>query len=49
MVGCWTEYKRQRGNVSTKHIEIDPAFVEKTILEIAVFGAVGETGVSRTV
>ncbi|OJU93063.1 MAG: Zn-dependent hydrolase [Shinella sp. 65-6] len=35
--------------MSTKHIEIDPAFVEKTILEIAVFGAVGETGVSRTV
>ncbi|WP_309085786.1 hydantoinase/carbamoylase family amidase [Chelativorans sp.] len=32
-----------------KFIEIDSAFVEKTILELASFGAVGETGVSRTV
>ncbi|RTM08877.1 MAG: Zn-dependent hydrolase [Hyphomicrobiales bacterium] len=34
---------------SAKIIEIDPAFVEKTILELASYGAVGETGVSRTV
>ncbi len=32
-----------------KQIEIDAAFVEKTVLELASFGAVGETGVSRTV
>jgi allantoate deiminase len=34
---------------SAKFIEIDPAFVEKVIMELASFGAVGETGVSRTV
>lgn len=43
--------EQMRGNVSStaKLIQIDPAFVEKTVLELAAFGAVGETGVSRTV
>jgi len=35
--------------VASPFIEIDPAFVERTVLELAAFGAVGETGVSRTV
>ncbi|MER9565441.1 MULTISPECIES: hydantoinase/carbamoylase family amidase [unclassified Mesorhizobium] len=30
-------------------IEIDPSFVEKIIFELASYGAVGESGVSRTV
>lgn len=34
---------------SSRRIEIDPRLVERYILELASFGAVGETGVSRTV
>lgn len=34
---------------SAKLIEIDPAFVEKVIMELASIGAFGATGVSRTV